>query len=472
MALLRQGWVLITVIAISGCAAYRPIPITPEAVHTRLQPPDMAELRILASKISHPILHPIKIKPDKGLSPGGAAVLAVLLNPSLRALRDQRALSNAQLLEAGLLPNPELDYSLDVPTGGNTTGKINAYGLGLTWRVTSLLSHAAGIDKAKAHKKAVDLDIAWQEWQVAQAAKAAAYQLAALRNQITLTEQARRHIAQYLAQIQKAVTNGFMTTQVLNAVQAASSHINANLLGLKKQADQHRLRLMRLMGLPAGTQLRLSKDINLPSQVKTPAPATLIKGLEQRRLDLLALRRGYDSQEAAVRMAIMEQFPRISIGPTFNSDTDNIKTTGFGLNIELPIFNHGQGKIARQRATRQRLFDEYVSRVFKAHADIELILSTIRFTNEQITAAQTVQANLGKLLKNYRAALADGQTNALTCYTVWRGLVSAKLKTAVLKGQLAQAVVALQLATGFYEIPQRGQASANARTKVKKGRTT
>jgi len=118
------------------------------------------------------------------------------------------------------------------------------------------------------------------------------------------------------------------------------------------------------------------------------------------------------------------------------------------------------------------LFDEYVSRVFKAHSDIELILSTIRFTNEQITAAQRVQTNLGKLLRNYRAALADGRTNALTCYTVWSDLVSAKMKIAVLKGQLAQAVVALQLATGFYEIPQRGQASANAPTKCKKGGTT
>ncbi len=469
---LRKGWALIIIIAVSGCAVYHPMPITPEAVRARLQPPDMAELRILAGKISHPILHPLKIKPGKGLSPDGAAVLAVLLNPSLRAVRDQRALSKAQLLEAGLLPNPRLDYSLDVPTGANTTDKINAYGLGLTYEVTSLISRAVRINKAKAHRKAVDLDIAWREWQIAQAARAAVYQLAALRNQITLTEEARRHMSQYLARIHKAVAAGSLRAQVLNSAQTASSHINTSLLDLKKQADQYRLRLMRLIGLPAATQLRLSKDINLPSQVKTPAVARLIKGLEQRRLDLIALRRGYESQEEAVRAAVMEQFPRLSIGPTFNSDTDNLKTTGFGLNIELPVFNHAQGKIARQRATRQRLFDEYVNRVFKAHSDIELLISKICFTNEQITAASAMRAKLSRRLKNYRAALTAGRTDAQTCYTVWSALVSARMKLAVLKGKLMQAVTALQLATGFYKIPPPSQAPASAPTKFTKGGTT
>ncbi len=464
MFFLRKGLVLIALVAVSGCTTYSPMPITPEAVHAKLQPPDMAELRILANEITHPILHPVEMKPEEGLSPNGAAVLAVLLNPSLRAARDQRALSSAQLLDAGLLPNPELTYSLDVPAGGDTAGKINAYGLGLNWDVTALLSRASRIGKAKAHTEAVDLDIAWQEWQVAQAAKAAVYQLVALQDQIALAEQACQRMAQNLAQIQKAVAGGSMTANTLNAAQAASRQANANRLDLGKEADQQRLQLMRLMGLPGDTQIRLSKDINLPSQVELPAVAMLFKGLEQRRLDLLALRRGYDSQEAAVRAAIMEQFPRISIGPTISRDTDNIRTTGFGLNIKLPIFNRNQGKIAHKRATRQKLFDEYVNRVFEAHSDIELILSGIRFTNEQLAAAQAAQAHLGRLVENYRAALADGRTDTLIYYTAWNGLVSTQMKICVLKGQLARAVVALQLTTGFYEIPKPGQSPATVPT--------
>ena len=462
---------VVTVFLIGGCATYHPMPLTQDAVHAKLQPPDMAELRILASEINHPILHPVELKPNEGLSPDGAAVLAVLLNPSLRAVRDQRALSSAQLLDAGLLPNPELTYSLDVPTGGDTAGRVNAYGLELNWDVTSLISRASRIGEAKARKEAIDLDIAWQEWQVAQAAKAAVYQLVSLQNQIALAEQVYQRMAQNLAHIQKAVADGSMTANARNAAQAANRQANENLLDLERQADQQRLQLRRLMGLPTDAQIRLSKDINLPPQVELPTGTTLLEGLEQRRLDLLALRRGYDSQEAAVQVAIMEQFPRIGIGPTISRDTDNIRTTGFNLNIELPVFNRNQGKIAREQATRQKLFDEYVNRVFEAHSDIELLLSGIRFTNEQIAAAQAAEPDLGRLVENYRAALADGRTDALIYYTAWNDLVSTQTKVFALKGQLAQAVVALQLATGFYEIPKPSQLPATAPTEPKEERT-
>jgi cobalt-zinc-cadmium efflux system outer membrane protein len=458
---------IITVLLIGGCATYHPMPITPDAVHSKLQPSNMAELRILASEINHPILHPVELKPNEGLSPDGAAVLAVLLNPSLRAIRDQRALSSAQLLDAGLLPNPELTYSLDVPTGGDTAGSVTAYGLGFNWDVTSLISRASRIGGAKARDEAVALDIAWQEWQVAQAAKSAVYQLVSLQNQIALAEQACQRMAQTLVQIHKAVADGSMTANALNAAQVASREANENLLDLKKQADQQRLQLRRLMGLPSDMKIRLSKDIRLPSQVELPTDTTLLEGLEQRRLDLLALRRGYDSQEAAVRVAIMEQFPRIVIGPTISRDTDNIRTTGFGLSIELPIFSRNQGKIAREQVTRQKLFDEYVNRVFEARSDIEWLLSGIRFTNEQIAAAQSAETDLGRLMENYRAALADGRTDALSYYRVWSDLISAQTKVFALEGRLSQAWVALQLATGFYEIPKPGQSAITAPTEPK-----
>jgi len=429
------------------------MPLTAEAVRAKLQPPDMAQVRILASEIKHPILHPVELKADEGLSPDGAAVLAILLNPSLRAIRDQRGLANAELLEVGLLPNPVAAYSLEVPTGGDTAGKVNAYGLELDWNVTLLIFRAAKIREAKARREAVELDVAWQEWQVAQGAKAATYQLSSLQSQVALLEQVRQRMAENLAHIEKAVANGSMTAGTLNAAQAANARADESLLELEKQAAQQRLKLWRLIGLPPDTQIRLSSKIHLPSLVVLPKASTLLDGLEQRRLDLLALQRGYDSQEAAVRAAVLDQFPRISIGPTVNRDTDNIRTTGIGINIELPIFNRHQGKIAIERATRQRLFDEYVSRVFEARSDIEQPESIVYFLNEQIAAAQAAESELSRLEESYRTALAEGRTDALIYYSAWHDLFEAKIKVVALEGQLAQAVVALELATGFYEIP-------------------
>lgn len=465
-----KGVVVAGVVVLSsilGCAMYHPMPITTEAVRAKLQPTDMSQLRILASEIKHPLLHPVELKADEGLSPDGAAVIAVLLNPSLRAIRDQRAISSAQLLEAGLLPNPELTYSFDLLTGGDTAGRVNAYGLGLDWNVTSLISRTTRIREAKASKEAVELDIAWQEWQVAQTAKAAVYQLLSLQNQIALVKQFRQRMAKILVHIQKAVADGSITASVFNEARIASSRATEDLLDIEKQADQQRLQLGRLLGLPADTQIQLSRNIRLPFQIVVPNEKTLFNGLEQRRLDLLALHRGYDSQEAAVRATVLEQLPRITIGPTISRDTDNIRTTGFGLNIELPIFNRHQGKIAVERATRQRLLDEYVNRVFEARSDIEQVISGIHFLNQQIVAAQTAETDLGRLEKKYRAALVDGRTDALIYYTAWNDLINAQKKVFVLEGELAQAVVALELASGLYEIPRPDQTPKEAPTESK-----
>ena len=98
-------------------------------------------------------------------------MLAVLANPTLELLGTGGESLRLRLLQAGTLPNPGLSYSLDIPTGGNTEGTVNAYALGLNYEVIPLITRGAQVDAARAQAAAVDLDIAWQEWQTAESAK-------------------------------------------------------------------------------------------------------------------------------------------------------------------------------------------------------------------------------------------------------------------------------------------------------------
>jgi len=58
-SLLRKGWTFIALVAISGCATYRPMSITPETVHAGLRSPDMNEVRLQAGRFKHPLLIPV-----------------------------------------------------------------------------------------------------------------------------------------------------------------------------------------------------------------------------------------------------------------------------------------------------------------------------------------------------------------------------------------------------------------------------
>jgi biotin carboxyl carrier protein len=121
----------LTLAMLEGCATYHRMPLDPSAVSRQLQPPSMADIRILVKNIKHPILKPVRFNDRNRLSPDEAGVLAVFVNPELRAVRDQKGLAEAQLFQTGILPNPQISLNLDVSTGGSTSGTVNAFGLGL-----------------------------------------------------------------------------------------------------------------------------------------------------------------------------------------------------------------------------------------------------------------------------------------------------------------------------------------------------
>src|SRR5438093_8332997 len=119
------------IVAIGGCTRVDPAPLDSRSVEKRLTPPPVGELKVAVANVHHPLLRPVELHPEEGLSPDEAAVIAVIINPSLRVQRDRREAAQAALLAAGILPNPQLSASYDWVTGGNTVDTVNAYGLGL-----------------------------------------------------------------------------------------------------------------------------------------------------------------------------------------------------------------------------------------------------------------------------------------------------------------------------------------------------
>jgi len=90
--------------------------------------------------------------------------------------------------------------------------------------------------------------------------------------------------------------------------------------------------------------------------------------IEDRRLDLLALKSGYQSQEERLRAAILQQFPKISLGFSRARDTTNVVSTGFGITIDLPLFDRNQGGIAFGKAQRGPSFSTNILRACSKRA--------------------------------------------------------------------------------------------------------
>jgi outer membrane protein TolC len=444
------GLLLILALTLSGCATYHPKPLDKAAIEKGLAPPALDTISIKARLIHHPLLRPVNFDLRDGLSPDEAAILAVIANPRLRALRDRKGLARAQLLQAGILPNPQFSYSLDIPWAGATQGTVKAYGLGLSYNLVSLITRAARMAAARHQVSAVDLDVAWREWQVAQAARLHVYRLALLNRQLAVAQKEERTLQDNVANLQKALDLGDITVLSLSAAQATWQKVHTKVLTIEQQRQQERLALNQVLGLPPAQHLPLAAHLGLAASRPLPSLRQLLKNIQSRRLDLVALKMGYQSQEERVREAILAQIPKITIGFAHGSDTTHVITSGFTVAIDLPIFNRNQGNIAIQRATRQQLFDEYLSRLFTARADVARLLANLASLRQQIGSMRQSIQTLKRLVQTYHRALLEGNADVLTYYNAWDTYISRTLDLITLQRHLADQRIALEIAAGAY----------------------
>lgn len=435
---------------LGGCTSYRSAPLTEQAVEAALAQPDMAAVRIEAARLQHPRLPPLEFDDRDGLSPDEAAVLAVLNNPRLRAVRGQRGIAQAQLLQAGILPNPQLAYNLDAPFGGNTTGLVNAFGLGLSWEVTALLTRGAKMDSASARRAAVALDVAWQEWQVALAAKQGVVRLASAQARLALAQEIQHDLDERRQVIDRAEAQGNSTRIEAAAVEAAWRSAISLRLAIEQEARRERLSLLEALGLDVNAPIRLQVNLSspAPSAEGNCSLAQITTDLEQQRLDLLALRLGYESQDAALRTAIRAQFPKINLGFARARDTGSINTTGLGVTVDMPIFDRNQGSIALEAATRQQLFDDYTARVAQARFEVAQAWAGLESARKQLAAVEAAIPGLQKLVEAYEAAMLQGNADVLVYYDARAALANRRLELLGLRRDAADLFVALEIASG------------------------
>ncbi len=453
---MKKFWYFFILLLMIGCARYHPLPLTAEAEKKALKGPDLQTLVVKASRLKHPLLKPVPLNLQDGLSPDEAALLAVVANPELRAIRDEKKIAAAQVLEAGLLPNPRLGMEYESPTGGETRDTVKAYRLELSWEITGLLLRSARLSSARAQKAAVDLTVAWKEWQVAEAAKLHALRLLWLRRKYALLSRVAREREKRLLLIRKAVALGQKTTLDLSAARAACQEIKLKLASIREKEIRERSALMRLLGLPPGTPLRLEREKGLSSWPPPLKKKRLLSGLSRRRLDLVALKMTYRAQDARLRAEVLSQFPRIEVGILRARDIEDVLTAGFTLSVELPFLNRRKSRIALARATREKLYHEYLARLFSARGEVVEILERMDLLRQKIALSQRTVAGLREVLRTYRLALRQGNADLLSYYQLEDEFLKRRLELLDLYRLRHELGVALELASGVY-IPVEGR---------------
>ncbi|MGF6936754.1 cobalt-zinc-cadmium efflux system outer membrane protein [Paraburkholderia sp. UCT70] len=441
---------------VSGCVTYQPKPLSeipplPDAV---LSESDKTMLVSKAEQIRHPRIAPITLDFSRPLTGDELAVIAVLINPDLKALRAKEGVAEAQVFDAGLLPDPQLALGLSLPTS-RQPGLVNAYNLGLNWDILSLITRRASERIAVAKLSAVRNDVAWNEWMIANHAWLLAERVTYLQIQERLARDAAATAAQLCEISRHNLQRHDIKIDEFALRQVAYLDAQDRTLALTRELEKARQELNQDLGLPPSERLVVAaRPISVRPHLDAQA---LFDTARDQRLDLIALRAGYAAQENQLYKDLLARFPQINLGLNRARDTGDVTTIGFSISMTLPVFNGNRGTIAVARATREQLYVEYLARLYKTRADIAALVADLERIDREMVPLQNQLPELQRAEQRMRGGVDSGDVTLINYETVRASLLDKRLKLSSLEQAASEERIALQLATGA---PWRSQESA------------
>src|SRR5258708_2602923 len=142
-------------VLLGGCSVYRSMPLNTQTVEAALQPRPIEAVKVAARQLDHPLVRSLQIDGEGGFTPDEIAVMVVIVSPQMRTGRDQRGLAQAQVVQAGILPNPQWSQSADVPRGNADPTLITGRSRGFSWDLGALLTHHDDVAAARASARSV-----------------------------------------------------------------------------------------------------------------------------------------------------------------------------------------------------------------------------------------------------------------------------------------------------------------------------
>lgn len=438
----RVGISGMAALLLAACATFKPLPLDNGRGTARV-----ADVRVSAASMPVPALRAYAFDPSNGLDVTEIAMLAVANDPQLKIQRDASGVAHAQAYAAGLLPDPQLSYEHDHSAANSPPGTTTSYTAGLTFDLGNLVTRSARVKSARAGEREVDLNLLWGEWQAVAQARTLFDRVYYLHRLVARLDRERSALAPVRVAITHALHAGDLTYEVAGTGLNAASDVNNQLGDAKRQLHLAEHDLHDLLGLDTSVPLHLTGD---PFTVEPTADTVrdALKDMPKRRPDLLALQAGYRAQNEKLRAAILAQFPAITVGFVKARDNGNITSTGFSIGLSLPLFDGNRGNIAIERATRQRLHDEYSARLLTDRNDVQRLLSDLHSEQMQRAELTTHAAQLAAAREAARTNYAAGRIDWPTYLAIRANSLAADTALLTLQDTTHETAIALDALTG------------------------
>ncbi len=420
----------------SGCATYRPAPISPAQILESLNAVEWQPNRVESTPSSP------GTAPSEGAGPRELSAFAVSTNPQLAAVRAEVGIQAALLVEAGLLPDPEFGWdamnnvaSEIVDNSSSPVDTISGFGLmfpllrpgerdasvgAAEWRS----EEARGLVAAAEWSLTRDIHVAYEEVQGAEAL---------LAQTLALTELATSTTEYF----ERARDAGAATAIQANLALGELQAIRLEGVRAEVRVEQARQALNALLGLPPSAVIVLQQGED-PSENEflSDEAEVLTTHAVEARPDLITLLARYQAAEEDVRLAISKQYPLVSIGT--------------GISITVPVFSKlGRPAIQTAIAKREQLRREFTAAAHAARQQIAAAQVLWRLAEREVALVEgELLPNAERNLELSQEAFRAGEITLLETLALQRALVEARTRQTETRAERSKRAWRLLAASG------------------------
>ena len=299
------------------------------------------------------------------LTADSAVQIALLNNRGLQASLAELGITEADMVQAGRLPNPGFSF------GKQRTGDEREIERSVHFNLARLLLMPTVQQLENRRFAQAQAQTAQQVLQLAHRTRQAYYEALAAKettrymSQVMQAAEASAELARRMAQVgnfnklQQAREQGFYADAALNLARA------------EQQQRAARERLTRLLGL-WGAQTALQLPERLPD---LPTPPRDLPDVERtalaQRLDVAAARSGVEATARNLGLTRTTRFVNVlELGLVRNSSNEGPTQKGWEIGFELPLFDWGSARVARAEAVYMQSLHRTAETAINARSEV------------------------------------------------------------------------------------------------------
>jgi cobalt-zinc-cadmium efflux system outer membrane protein len=384
-----------------------------------------------------------------GLSEGEAVQLALCNNAAFQELLTDLGLAHADLVQAGLLPNPEALYV--VQTGVKPYKWLFDYPVEAIWlRPRRVAAAAAEWERARERLVQAGLDLA-RDTRLAYADWALA------RERVRITDENRRLRERLTELTGDRLARGDATPLEVSTARIDSLRARQEATRAANDLPIFEERLRNLIGLGAARH-DLNPQASEPPGEAPADVAALAAEAVATRPDIRSAERLVEAAEARLRLARLSWFRLLAIEDATSGHNGHEPSPGFRMT--LPILNWNQGAIGRAEGERDRaargvetVRQRIIQEVRVAHAEYVQAAADYREWMREINPA------VAEAIRRAEATYKAGGASLVLVLETSRQQIDARVREAQLRADMLKAWAELERAVGRRLEPGTGFAT-------------